>query len=82
MIIRRSVQDRIADAVCFQRISPVFQPIVHLRSTRTVGFEVLARWTDSELGPVSPEEFIPAAQARSLLAILTYNFDPKRMHFR
>lgn len=72
-MIRRAVNERIAEAVCFEYIQPIFQPIVHLRTMRTVGFEVLARWTDAELGQVSPEEFVPAAQAKSLLAIMTYN---------
>lgn len=73
MHIRRTVIERIAEAVCFDHVFPVFQPIVNLRTMRTVGFEVLARWTDQELGEVSPEEFIPAAQTKSLLSLLTYN---------
>ena len=72
-MIRRAVIERIAEAVCFEHIQPAFQPIVHLRTMRTVGFEVLARWTDAELGQVPPDEFIPAAQSKSLLAIMTYN---------
>ena len=43
-MIRRAVIEGIAEAVCFEHIQPAFQPIVHLRTMRTVGFEVLARW--------------------------------------
>lgn len=73
MQIRRAVIERIAEAVCFDHIYPVFQPIVHLRTMRTVGFEVLARWIDAELGEIPPAEFIPAAQDKALLSVLTYN---------
>lgn len=73
MQIRRAVSERIAEAVCFDRIYPVYQPIVHLRTMRTVGFEVLARWRDPELGEVGPDEFIPAAHEKALLSVLTYN---------
>ncbi len=70
---RQAVLKRIADAVCHQKVVPVFQPIVHLRSRAIHGFEVLARWTDPELGQISPVEFIPAVQGRSLLPLLTFN---------
>lgn len=73
MQIRRTVIERITEAVCFDHVYPVFQPIVNLRTMRTVGFEVLARWTDEELGVVGPDEFIPAAQGKSLLSVMTYN---------
>jgi len=39
-----------------------YQPIVDLDSGTPAGFEALARWTSPELGPVSPAEFIPAAE--------------------
>ncbi|MDD0840794.1 EAL domain-containing protein [Curvibacter sp. HBC61] len=42
-------------------IWPAFQPLVHLGSRQVAGFEVLARWTSPELGPVSPADFIPLA---------------------
>ncbi|WP_213603059.1 sensor domain-containing phosphodiesterase [Pseudoxanthomonas japonensis] len=73
MAHRAAVLDRIVEAVCYERIQPFFQPIVHLRSMQTVGFEVLARWTDEQLGSVAPDEFIGAAHSKSLLPVLTYN---------
>jgi PAS domain S-box-containing protein len=71
MQIRRAVIEGIAGAVQFGHVYPVFQPIVHLLTMRTVGFEVLARWTDAELGEVPPVEFIPAAHDKALLPVLT-----------
>ncbi|WP_217496216.1 EAL domain-containing protein [Arthrobacter sp. 24S4-2] len=39
-----------------------YQPIRHLATGRDCGVQPLLRWTDSELGPVAPAEFIPVAQ--------------------
>ena len=39
-----------------------YQPIVSLESNDIIGFEALARWKHSELGWVSPMDFIPIAE--------------------
>lgn len=52
-------------------LSMVYQPIIDIRSNRTVGFEALARWTNPELGTVSPVEFIPAAERAGLIGDVT-----------
>jgi diguanylate cyclase (GGDEF)-like protein len=44
-------------------IAVAFQPIVELSTGWTRGFEALARWVHPELGPVSPHEFVPVAEA-------------------
>lgn len=44
------------------KLSVCFQPIVDLKSGRVIAHEALARWTDDELGPVSPAEFVPIAE--------------------
>lgn len=40
----------------------LFQPKVDLATKRVCGLEALIRWTDAELGVVSPEEFIAIAE--------------------
>ncbi len=59
--------ERLGAAIRNRHIVPVFQPIIDLRSGQTVSCEVLARWEDDQLGPVSPETFIPLAEEAGLL---------------
>ncbi len=47
-----------------------YQPIVALDSGRIIGFEALARWVRGERGPVSPSEFIPAAEETGVISEL------------
>jgi len=57
-------------AIAHGHITLAYQPIVELRTGRTVAFEALARWTHqgSDIPPVA---FIPAATRAGLLAELT-----------
>jgi diguanylate cyclase (GGDEF)-like protein/PAS domain S-box-containing protein len=45
-----------------------FQPIVDATSMDIVGAEVLLRWHSTELGEVSPAEFIPVAEDAGLIS--------------
>ncbi|MEZ5377879.1 MAG: bifunctional diguanylate cyclase/phosphodiesterase [Acidimicrobiales bacterium] len=40
----------------------MYQPIVEIHSGTVTGLEALLRWTSPELGPVSPDEFVPVAE--------------------
>ena len=57
---------------CGQRgRSRYFQPIVDLETRRLIGFEALARWTDPDLGSISPAVFIPIAEDRGIIGPLS-----------
>jgi diguanylate cyclase (GGDEF)-like protein len=47
-----------------------YQPIVDLRTARTVGFEALLRWPHPSRGMVSPAVFIPVAEESGLIVEL------------
>ena len=48
-----------------------FQPQFDLNQNRVIGFEALARWDSPELGRVTPDIFIPAAERAGLIRPLT-----------
>ena len=50
-----------------------FQPKLVLGTGAVTGFEALVRWRNEELGPVSPAEFVPLAEASGLISALTTN---------
>ena len=50
---------------------PAFQPLVDLKSGAIVGFEVLARWTNSDGNVITPSVFIPIAERDNLIDALT-----------
>lgn len=70
---RRALVERliITDAVIDQ-LHVVYQPILDLRQNCTVvAHEVLARWTNPELGDVGPAEFIPTAEGANAIAAIS-----------
>jgi diguanylate cyclase (GGDEF)-like protein len=52
-------------------LSLVYQPIVHVKTGATVGFEALARWDSPELGRISPAIFIPIAERAGIITRVT-----------
>ena len=47
-----------------------YQPVVELRSGRTLGVEALCRWDHPERGAVRPDEFIAVAEKTGLIEVL------------
>ncbi|MCG9728491.1 EAL domain-containing protein [Shewanella sp. Isolate13] len=58
---------RLHQAIQQGDIEIYYQPILDLSSREIVAAEALMRWTDSELGFVSPEDFIPLAEKNGLI---------------
>ncbi|WP_187969648.1 putative bifunctional diguanylate cyclase/phosphodiesterase [Aquibium microcysteis] len=65
------IEQALRRAVAAGEVEPWFQPIVCLSSRRVLGCEALARWTDRDLGVVSPGEFIPIAEERGIIGQLS-----------
>ncbi len=61
------VEEALREAVGKNSFYLQYQPIVDLQSGRTVGCEALIRLYDSELGFISPGEFIPIAEETDLI---------------
>ncbi len=65
------IEQALRRAVSAGEVEPFFQPIVDLQTRRTIGFETLARWSDRDLGFVSPSVFIPIAEERGFIGPLS-----------
>jgi diguanylate cyclase (GGDEF)-like protein len=50
-----------------EHLGVVFQPIFDLKTGRITANEALARWSDPELGSISPSEFVPIAEQLNLM---------------
>lgn len=64
---RLMVESRLRRAFECEELEVYFQPRIETGSWKITGAEALLRWTDSELGSVSPAEFIPIAEDSGLL---------------
>jgi len=65
------IEQALRRAVAASEVEPYFQPIVDLETRRLLGFEALARWTDPDLGTISPAVFIPIAEDRGFIGPLS-----------
>lgn len=57
------MESALPGAIQRNELSVRFQPRFDLRTRRITGAEVLLRWDSPDFGAVSPEQFIPAAEA-------------------
>jgi diguanylate cyclase (GGDEF)-like protein len=64
---RAEIERALRKADVHDHLGVVFQPIFDLKSGRIVANEALARFSDSELGAVSPSEFVPIAEQLDLI---------------
>lgn len=68
---RLKIENVLEKAITSGAIVAHYQPEVEMPSGRVIGFEALARWNDSVLGNVGPDEFIPLAEEHGLIGLLT-----------
>ena len=64
---RHALEKGLRNALETDELSMVYQPIRAIGSAHLVGAEALLRWESPELGPVSPEEFIPIVEDSGLI---------------
>ena len=67
----RRLEQILRSADLDEEMSLVYQPIVDIGSSRTIGLEALARWNSAELGSVSPSAFVRAAETSGVITRLT-----------
>jgi len=65
--LRLRLEQRLRKAIESREFKLYFQPTVSLADGHIVSAEVLVRWTDAEVGEVSPAEFIPIAEESGLV---------------
>ena len=68
---RLAVVTALREALGSGAIGIAYQPKVHAATGEVSGVEALARWTHPALGAISPDEFIPLAEASGLMGPLT-----------
>ncbi|MGA8260526.1 MAG: GGDEF domain-containing phosphodiesterase [Arenicellales bacterium] len=71
-ISERNLERKLGSALENGDLELHYQPKIHLGTKEVVGAEALMRWHDEELGDVSPEVFIKAAERCGLITELTY----------
>jgi diguanylate cyclase (GGDEF)-like protein len=59
---RISMAGRLRQAIHSNSLQLHYQPQFAVHNNKLSGLEVLCRWEDKELGPISPSEFIPVAE--------------------
>ncbi len=64
---RMAIEHGLRHALENDEMHIAYQAKVDLSTGRIIGAEALARWTNPELGPVSPVEFVPVAEETGLI---------------
>lgn len=62
-----NMEPMLRKAIQKNELSLMYQPQICLDDHRVYGVEALLRWTNDEIGPVSPGDFIPVAEESGLI---------------
>lgn len=68
---RSALEEALRKAIPRGEVVPYYQPLVNINTGEVQGFEVLARWTSPEFGPVPPSEFIKIVSDLGLISDLS-----------
>lgn len=68
---RIELEGEIEGAIAAGQIVPYYQPLIDLDTSKTIGFEVLARWVHPKRGVLLPEVFIPIAEDTATIGQMT-----------
>lgn len=68
---KHSLSDQLRVALEKDEISLLYQPLLDVKRNQFSSAEILMRWNNSELGQVSPAEFIPIAEESGILPYLS-----------
>ena len=61
------IENELPSAIYNEELYLAYQPQLDLKTNRINGFEVLVRWTNRNIGFVSPGEFIPVAEKKGYI---------------
>jgi len=64
---RLAVEKQLRHASKKNEFSVHYQPVVNCNTGKPIGVEALLRWTNSELGNIPPDYFIPIAESSGLI---------------
>lgn len=60
------IKSHVLETLNNEEFEPYFQPIIRTVSGEICDYEALARWNDTEIGCISPREFIPVLESMRL----------------
>lgn len=61
------IQSYMKTALALDEFKLHYQPLYTARNQKLIGFEALLRWTNPDMGQISPERFIPVAEETRLI---------------
>lgn len=64
---RLTIENKLRNAIKNQELTLVYQPQVHIETDTINHVEALLRWTNSELGRITPDVFIPIAEEMGMI---------------
>ena len=64
---RSALQQGLKQALLFEELIPLYQPIVNMKTNELIGMEALLSWDSPLLGSVAPQEFVPEAERSGMM---------------